>query len=109
MKRLVPIVPLVMAAFLASSVSPVLATHHKIRHREYKEQARINRGVQNGRLTGKERTRLQNQQNLIGVERTQALADGKMTKRERTDIRHDQNRLSKDIRHKKHNKRRVYQ
>jgi hypothetical protein len=32
-----------------------------------------------------------------------------MTRRERTDIRHDQKRLSKDIRHKKHNRRRVYQ
>jgi hypothetical protein len=105
MKRLVP---LVIAAFLASSVSPVLATNQKIRKRQYKQQVRINRGVKSGRLTGKERTRLQNQQNLIGVERAQATADGKMTRRERTDIRHDQNRLSKDIRHKKHNKKRVY-
>jgi len=106
MKRLVP---LVIAAFLASSISPAIATNQKIQKRRYKEQVRINRGVNKGQLTGKERTRLQNQQNLIGVERAQAMADGKMTKRERSDIRHDQNRLSKDIRHKKHNKRRVYQ
>jgi hypothetical protein len=106
MKRLVP---LVIAAFLACSVSPVLATNQKIRKRQYKEQVRINRGVKSGQLTGKERTRLQNQSNLINVERTQALSDGKMTQRERTDIRHDQNRLNKDIRHKKHNQRRVYQ
>jgi len=108
MKRLVP---LVLAAFLASSVSPVLATtnHHKVRKRQYKEQARINRGVQSGQLTGKERARLQNQSNMINEERTQALADGRMTKRERADIRHDQSRLNKDIKHKKHNKRRVYQ
>jgi len=106
MKRLVP---LVLAAFLASSVSPVLAANQKIRKRQYKEQARINRGVQSGKLTGKERGRLQNQSNQINAERTQALADGKMTKRERTDIRHDQKRLNKDIKHKMHNKRRVYQ
>jgi hypothetical protein len=106
MKRLVP---LVIAAFLASSVSPVLATNQNIRHRQAKEQKRINRGVKSGRLTPKETSRLKNEQNLIGIERSQAMLDGKMSKRERTDIRHDQNRLSKDIRHKKHNKRRVYQ
>jgi hypothetical protein len=106
MKRLVP---LVIAAFLASSLSPVLAANQKIRKRQYREQVHINRGVQSGKLTGKERTRLQNQQAQINAERTQALADGRMTKRERTDIRHDQKRLRKDIHHKKHNKRRVYQ
>jgi hypothetical protein len=106
MKRFVP---LVIAAFLASSVSPVLATNQKIRKRQYREQVRIDRGVKSGQLTGKERARLQNQSNMINAERNQALADGRMTKRERTDIRHDQKRLRKDIKHKKHNKRRIYQ
>jgi hypothetical protein len=107
MKRLVP---LVIAAFLASSVSPVLATtNHHIRKRQTKQQTRINRGVKSGRLTPKETSRLRNEQNLVGIERSQAMLDGKMTKRERTDIRHDQNRLNKDIRKKKHNQRRVYQ
>jgi hypothetical protein len=99
----------VIAAFLASGVPPVLATSHHIRHRQAKQQKRINKGVKSGRLTPKEASRLKNEQNLVGIERSQAMLDGKMTKRERTDIRHDQNRLNQDIRHKKHNKRRVYQ
>ena len=106
MKRLVP---LVIAAFLASSFSPVLAAEQKIRKRQYREQVHINRGVKNGQITPKERSRLQNEQAQINSERTQALADGRMTKRERTDIRHDQKRLKQDIHHKRHNKRRVYQ
>jgi len=113
MKRLVP---LVIALFLASSVSPVLATNHKhkgtkhkIAKREWNDQVRINRGVKSGQLTGKERTRLQNKQNTIWAEREQAAADGKITKHERTDIRHDQERLRQDIHQKKHNKRQVYQ
>jgi hypothetical protein len=31
-----------------------------------------------------------------------------MTKREHQDIRHDQKRLSHDIRHKRHNKKRAF-
>jgi hypothetical protein len=104
MKRLIP---LVIAAFLAAGTSPVLAK--SIRKRQAQQEHRIERGIKTGKLTGKETTRLRNQQNLIKVERAQALQDGRMTRRERTDIRHDQKRLSKDIRHKKHNKRRVYQ
>jgi hypothetical protein len=104
MKRLIP---LVIAAFLAASVSPGFAT--SIRKRQAKQEHRIERGIRKGKLTGKETKRLRNQQALISVERAQALQDGKMSRRERTDIRHDQNRLSKDIRHKKHNARRVYQ
>jgi len=105
MKRLVP---LVIAACLASSISPVLAADQKISKRQHKEQVRINKGVKSGQLTGKERARLQNQENLIKIEHAQAMSDGKMTQRERTDIRHDQNRLNKDIKHKKHNVKRVY-
>jgi len=104
MKRLVP---LVIAAFLAAGTSPVLAT--SIKKRQQKQQNRIERGIQNGKLTPKEAQGLRNQQAVIQVEKAVAEHDGKMTRRERADIQHDQNRLSKDIRHKKANKRRVYQ
>jgi hypothetical protein len=49
-----------------------------------------------------------NEQSTIEVERREAMADGKMTKREHQDIRHDQKRLSHDIRHKRHNKKRAF-
>src|SRR5262245_38788296 len=101
------LIPLIVVVFAVLSVAPSHAA--SIRKRQTKEAHRIDRGVERGQLTPKETQRLQNQQNLITVERAQATVDGRVTKRERQDIRHDQSRLSKDIKHKRHNKRRVYQ
>lgn len=98
--------PLVIALFLAVSASPVFAK--SIRKRQAKQEHRIERGIEHGKLTPKETSRLRNEQSLITAEKSLAQRDGKMTRRERTDIRHDQNRLSKDIRHKKYNTRRVH-
>ena len=95
-----------IALFLVASVSPAFAA--TIQHRQKKQQHRIQRGVKHGKLTPKETSRLQNQQNLIKVEKSQAMMDGKMTRRERQDIHHDQNRLSKDIHHKKYNNKKVH-
>jgi hypothetical protein len=86
-------------------VSPAMAS---IQKHEQREANRINKGVRRGQLTPKETQRLRNQQSVIETERRQAMADGKMTKREHQDIRHDQKRLSHDIRHKRHNKKRAF-
>jgi hypothetical protein len=99
------LIPLVIAIFLAVSISPSFGT--TIRKRQQKQEHRIDRGIQKGKLTPKEQSRLRNQQSVVAIERSQAMRDGKITGRERHDIRHDQNRLSKDIRHKKHNAKRV--
>jgi hypothetical protein len=101
------LIPLVIAAFLAAGTSPVLAK--SIQKRQAKQEHRIQRGIHKGKLTPKETAGLRNQQATVSVEKALAMKDGKMSRRERADIRHDQNRLSKDIRHKKANKRRVYQ
>ena len=89
----------------ATLVSPAMAT---IQKHEQRESNRINTGARRGQLTPKESRRLLNQQITIEMERRQAMADGKMTKREHQDIRHDQKRLSHDIRHKRHNKKRAF-
>ena len=70
---------LVVALFLATSMSPVLAT--SVPKRQQKQERRIERGIKNG----------------------------KITPRERAEEQHDLNALNKDIYRKKHNKRRVYQ
>jgi hypothetical protein len=94
-------------ALSAALVSPAMANHH-IKKREQREANRINKGMQRGQLTTKERNRLLNQQATIDQERRMASADGKMTKRERKDIRHDQNRLNHDIYNKRHDEKRAF-
>ena len=90
---------------LMGGVSPALAG--SIQKHQAHEEHRIQKGVRHGGLTPKEASRLQNQENLIKIERAQAMQDGKMTHRERHDIRHDQKRLSKDIHHKRWNAKRT--
>jgi hypothetical protein len=98
---------LVIAVFLATGVSPVLAT--SVPKREKKQNHRIERGIKNGKITPKEAQRLHDQQLTIAVERSMAKRDGKITPRERSQEQHDLNALNKDIYRKKHNARRVYQ
>ena len=98
---------LVIALFLATGVSPVLAT--SVPKREKKQERRIERGIKNGKITPKEASRLRDQQAIIMAERLQAQKDGKITGRERAQEQHDLNVLNRDIYRKKHNKRRVYQ
>ncbi len=100
-------IPIMIALFVVAGVAPGHAA--TIQKRQAKEAHRVNKGEKRGQLTPKESSRLRNQQNLIAIERSQAKMDGKITQRERSDIHHDQNRLSKDIKHKRHNQRRVYQ
>ncbi len=103
MRRLIP---LVITAFLATSVLPVFAA--TVLQRENKQERRIQRGIKNGKLTPKETTRLRNQESVINLQRAQAKQDGKITGRERADMQHDLNRLNKDIHRKKYNKKRVH-
>lgn len=104
MHRLIPLV--VITAFLATSVLPVFAAN--VPQRQKKQERRIERGIDNGKLTPKETQRLRNQQSAIGAERAQAKQDGKITGRERADMQHDLNRLNKDIHRKKYNTKRVH-
>lgn len=98
---------LVIALFLATSLSPVLATN--VPKRQKKQERRIERGIKNGKITPKEAQRLRDEQATIAVERSLATKDGKVTGRERAQEQHDLNALNKDIHRKKYNKRRVYQ
>ena len=81
---------LVIALFLATGVSPVLAT--SVPKRQKKQEHRIERGVKNGKITPKEAQRLRDQQATIGRSESQAKKDGKITGRERAEEQHDLNR-----------------
>lgn len=100
MKSLAIVVAASVFAFCATT-----ATAGVIHRRQQRQRARIHQGVQSGRLTSKERTRLNAEQRAIQGERAAALADGRITRPERRAIRHDQNQASRDIRRKKHNRR----
>jgi hypothetical protein len=98
---------IVVTLFLATGVSPVLAT--SVPKRQKKQEHRIERGISKGKITPKEAQRLRDEQATIAVERSLAKKDGTITGRERAQEQHDLNALNKDIYRKKHNKRRVYQ
>ncbi len=92
---------------LAMTASTVLAqtATPRIGKREANQQARIEKGVQSGQLTGKEAAKLERQQVKIRRDEKRAKADGVVTPRERTKLTREQNRTSKNIYLKKHNNR----
>lgn len=65
---------------------------------------RIDRGVETGRITPREATRLESQQERIERLEARARADGRLTGQERARIDHAQDRLSRDI-HRESNDR----
>lgn len=65
---------------------------------------RIDRGVETGRITPREATRLESQQERIERMERQARADGRLTGQERARIDNAQDRLSRDI-HRESNDR----
>ena len=95
----------IVAAASMFAVCATTATSGVIHRRQQHQRARIHQGVQSGRLTARETTRLRGEQQSIQAERTRALADGTVTRMERRSIRQDQHQASRDIWRKKHNHR----
>jgi len=73
-----------------------------IRHRQIKQQERIQQGKASGELTPREAHKLEKRQRAINQEKKAAKADGVVTPQERRKIRHDQRKASKQIYHEKH-------
>jgi hypothetical protein len=91
----------VAALAVVAAASPVHSQTIET-HTENQER-RIENGEESGKLTPKESTRLQNEQQTIHDERQRAAADGKVTQGERHEIRHDQRAANRDIHRKKNN------
>ena len=94
----------VAAALLAS---PALAGSSTpgVDERQWRQEQRIDNGVQSGALTPAEAARLQAGQNRIDRMENRFKADGVVTRRERARLHDAQNRESRRIYRKKHNAR----
>jgi hypothetical protein len=92
------------ANIAAAQVKDPVATP-RIDQRQANQQARINKGVANGKITPAEQARLQGQQNQIAANKATAKADGVVTKQERKALKRQQNEASHAIARKKQNAR----
>jgi hypothetical protein len=73
--------------------------------REVRQQQRITRGVQSGRLTPAETANLEAREAKLNADEAKAKSDGVVTKKERAHLQHEANRDSRKIYRKKHNAR----
>jgi len=70
--------------------------------KQVKQNVRIDHGIVNGELTGREARNLKRQQRHIQTEKKIAKADGVVTRREKAHIRQDQRIANRNIYRQKH-------
>jgi uncharacterized membrane protein YebE (DUF533 family) len=97
-----------LVAVLAAFALPVLAQTNtpNIDQRQANQQQRIDQGVKSGQLTGKEAARLEKGQEHVQKVENKAKADGKVTKKERARIQHAENVQGRHIAKQKHDRQR---
>ena len=107
------VLSIVTGAFLVAAFSPATfaqdATPEKsksvIKNREVRQQKRIDKGVADGQLNGKEAKRLEAQEKAIkGEVRRDKADDGKLDAKEKAKITRDQNKLNRRIAKQTHDK-----
>ncbi|MBE7183358.1 MAG: hypothetical protein INR68_02990 [Methylobacterium mesophilicum] len=96
-----------LALVIASAV-PSMAQTVRTENREYRQDGRIIRGINQGELTPREMRNINRQQNRIDRTQARATRDGYVSPAERRKIERMQNRASKNIARKKHNGRTMY-
>ena len=79
----------------------------RIDQRQEMQQKRIEQGTQSGALTAKETQKLQRGQAHVQKMENKAVADGKVTEKERARIEHAQDQQSRKIYREKHDKQTV--
>ncbi len=77
----------------------------RIHHRQYRQQKRIHQGFHSGELTWGEARSLEREQRHIQQSRRRAWSDGRLTPRERVRLEFQQDRASRHIYRAKHNDR----
>ncbi len=97
------IIAIAIAAPLAIAATSAGA---RINERQDRQQARIDAGIGNGRLTARETANVERQQARIDAAEARDRADGgRLTLRERARIENRQDRASANIYRKTHNRR----
>lgn len=97
--------PIITAVAIAALVLPGFALAQstpRIDKRQENQDARIDKGVENGQLNQKEAARLEKGQEHVQKMEDNALSDGKVTKGEKRRIEHAQDVRSKRIARQKH-------
>jgi uncharacterized membrane protein YebE (DUF533 family) len=85
-------------AFAQSNETPVLDK------REKRQEARIEQGKESGQLNDKEAARLENREAKLKADEAAAKSDGKVTAKERKKLNKEANRDSKRIAKQKHDR-----
>jgi uncharacterized membrane protein YebE (DUF533 family) len=73
--------------------------------RQEKQQKRIDKGVEKGKITSEEQQKLQAGQDKIASDKAAAKADGTVTEQERKQLHKELNKSSRDIARAKGNKK----
>lgn len=101
--------PTLLAVLIAGLSTAAIAApaEARVNQRQSHQQARINRGIDNGSLTAREVNRLQQQQGRIAAYEARSRADGPgLTRAERYRLEQKQDRASRNIYHQKHDRQR---
>src|SRR5580698_5729234 len=97
---------LALCAVLAPAASMAASFPQTINHREWDQQARINRGIRSGELTRREAGSLEREESRIRLdERYDRLRSGRLTPGERVRLQSQLNHASRNIYRDKHNGR----
>ena len=100
---------LIQAIVLSMALGAITETSWagEVKNREENQQDRIAQGVNSGALTPQETARLQKGEQKIEANRQTALADGKLTPKEKRKLNRQETKQSKKINKLKHNAKTV--
>ena len=101
MKRIVSIL-LAVTFVVGLGLSAMAQKTPVVNNRQNRQQKRINRGVKTGTLTKKEAAKLEAGQARTEALEAKAKLDGKVTVKERARLQHRQNKTSRRIYRQKH-------
>lgn len=93
-------------AICAAAALPAAAQTQtpRVDQRQANQEARIERGVASGQLTGKEAAKLEKGQAKVQKTEDKAKADGTVTRKERAKLAKEQDQQSRKIHKQKHDK-----
>src|SRR5215813_10095410 len=102
MKKNIIVAGLVLVFLGLASVTNAQTKTPNIHKRQERQQARIANGVKSGELTAKETEHLAAREAKIQHDKKEAKADGKVTRKEKAKLEREENRSSRAIYRQKH-------
>ncbi len=104
MKSLIlPIFAITSLVSTITLFNPSSAAAGEVRDRQVNQQERIHQGVKQGTISQQEYKKLELREAKIAADRRAALRDGKLTRKEASHLNREQNRTSNAIYRDRHN------